>query len=105
MSVIITEKIPENCKKCPLSYRDNYFSQNPPLQCNFVYAPLGLAEDERHNDCPLKSVDGLIEKIESINSTDYGSVSSYEAHNAVRDVKRDIIEIIKEYCGMEAKED
>ena len=36
----------------------------------------------------------LIEDIDKINYTDYGSISNYEAHSAVREVLRDIENII-----------
>jgi hypothetical protein len=50
MSVILVDKIPQNCGECPLCYEDNYFSINPPLQCNFVYAPMGLDRTKRYED-------------------------------------------------------
>ena len=42
------------------------------------------------------NVDILREQIEKINCVDYGSMFSYEAHDAVRDVLRDIEMIIDE---------
>lgn len=36
----------------------------------------------------------LIEDIDKINYTDYGSICSYEAHSAVREVLRDVENII-----------
>jgi len=38
--------------------------------------------------------DILIEKIENINCIDYGTIGSYEAHNAVRDCLSDILNLI-----------
>lgn len=38
--------------------------------------------------------DKLEEKIEEINSIDYGSMDSFEAHNAVSDCLRDIVRMI-----------
>ncbi|MDD3142537.1 MAG: hypothetical protein PHX08_26730 [Lachnospiraceae bacterium] len=38
--------------------------------------------------------DKLEEKIEEINSVDYGSMDSFEAHDAVRDCLSDIVRII-----------
>lgn len=100
MSVILTEKIPENCKKCPLSYRNDYFLQNPPLQCNFVYAPFGLAENERHKDCILKSVDGLIKFIIKHSYPVRYDKNSIEQGMTITGVEQ----AIKEYCGMEENE-
>lgn len=48
-----------------------------------------------------KSIKELIKKIESLNPVDYGSMSSYEAHNAAREVKYDILNIIEEYFEVE----
>jgi hypothetical protein len=39
-------------------------------------------------------MDALKEKVEKINCVDYGSMFSYEAHSAVRDVLSDIERII-----------
>ncbi len=42
------------------------------------------------------NVDILRKQIDKINCVDYGSIYSYEAHNAARDVLRDIEMIIDE---------
>ena len=39
--------------------------------------------------------DALQEHIEKINSVDYGSMSSYEAHSAVKDCLHDVILIVE----------
>lgn len=100
MTVILVDKIPQNCGECPLCYEDNYFSINPPNQCNFAYAPMGLDITKKHEDCPLKSVDGLVERINKLaySETEYG-IEEFDASKIVR--LDDLIEVIKEYCGME----
>lgn len=93
MTVILVDKIPQNCGECPLCYEDNYFSIDPPNQCNFAYAPMGLDITKKHEDCPLKSVDGLIEKIDKkANSGQWSEATVYGMKKAIA--------IIKEYCGM-----
>ena len=47
-------EMPESCANCDMSYRDDYFSYNPPLKCPLVYCPMGLNENEKHKDCPLR---------------------------------------------------
>lgn len=48
----ITE-IPKTCEKCPFSYYDEYFENDPPLMCNFVYCDTGLDPLSKHKDCPI----------------------------------------------------
>ena len=43
----------------------------------------------------LIDADKLYEEIEQINSCDYGSIFSYEAHNAASDVLQDIKVLIE----------
>lgn len=100
MSVIITGMdMPDNCLECPCLHNGEYGSFEKSW-CN-LDSKLRISDRNCPNGCKMKSVDGMIEKIEKINPTDYGCISSYETHNAVRNVKRDIMDIIKEYCGME----
>lgn len=102
MTVILVDKMPQNCGECPLRYEDSYFSMNPPTQCNFVYAPVnGLDVTRKHEDCPLKSIDGLIEKI-----TEYRNKNAGDDEFNVGQLWGidEVTEIIKEYCGMEDAE-
>ena len=52
----ITE-IPKICGKCPFSYYDHYFENDPPLKCNFVYCGAGLDPLSKHKDCPIIDTD------------------------------------------------
>ena len=47
--------------------------------------------DERN----LIDVDKAIEEIEKINCVDYGSMFSYEAHDAAREVLRDVVGVLE----------
>ena len=79
MSVIVKEiDMPENC-----------------LECQVNCLRIG-----RKAECPLKSVDGLIEKIDKLaySETEYG-IEEFDASKIVR--LDDLVEVIKEYCGME----
>lgn len=40
-------------------------------------------------------LESVIERLENINSVDYGSMFSYEAHSAVKECMKDVIEIVK----------
>ena len=107
MTMILVDKLPQNCGECPLSWPDNYFSENPPLRCNFVYAMMGLNESKRHEDCPLKSVDGLIEKLNHCVDRKLSftlacnDLNERQKHMGAVDIYRRCISIIKEYCEME----
>ena len=53
----------------------------------------GIGHNKKHEDCPLKSVDGLIEKIDKkANSGQWSEATVYGMKKAIA--------IIKEYCGM-----
>lgn len=91
MAVIVT-KAPKSCFECPA----------------FATKACGLwdkaktysdQKTRRHEDCPLKSVEGLIERIrrqEFVHHTDNGGY--YMEPAEIKDV---VISIIKEYCGLE----
>lgn len=40
-------------------------------------------------------VDKVVEELESLNPVDYGSPFSYEGHNCARELKTDVINIVK----------
>ena len=89
MSVIVTGiDMPKNCKECELTFLDTgddaYFGTNC-NRCIYDYAEI-CHDDKRWDDCPLRSVEGLIEKIEERRSKQNCSCS-------------DCIDIIREYCG------
>ena len=98
MSVIITGMdMPENCANCPLTYLDTgddaYWGLNE-YRCVKDNGLIDIHDKERLDDCPLKSVDGLIDKIEI-------EICSRNYYTRETDTRDKIIEIIKEYCGME----
>lgn len=84
MSVIVTGiEMPVKCSDCKLR------------------KPLKLHPDDcLLCGCPLKSVDGLIEKINKLaySETEYG-IEEFDASKIVR--LDDLVDAIKEYCGME----
>lgn len=90
MSVILTGRdMPDSCESCRLQFSN----------CDIRYN-LGVIEStrlkldkKRHPDCPLKSVEGLIEKIRKMPNDN----PSYWHTCDVVD-REDLIEIIKEYC-------
>lgn len=88
MSVILNDmELPKDCMKCPL---DNF------LICKVSH---GLCtSDYRPSHCPLKSIEGLIEKIEHITpkaTIRYGKLS---IDSCLMIPVHKVIETIKEYC-------
>lgn len=53
----------------------------------------------------LINADELLKKVESINSCNYGSMFSWEAHSAASEVLRDIIQLIEITPTIETKGD
>ena len=101
MSVIITNRNkPKDCLHCWNHYDCDYYLAEP-------------VEGYMDKNCPLKSVDGLIEKMQSEISklrdynTKLNQESDYYSTPEIQNVSGNIkgllraIEIIKEYCGME----
>ena len=103
MSVIITGMdMPENCIKCNsmncfLPYKKN--TNREVVKKKYMTV--------RHEDCPLKSVDELIELIESDENITtferFMTMGGFKFKNMIP-VER-AIDIIKEYCGMEDNDD
>ena len=93
--MILIDKMPENCALCPLSYRDGYYSYEP-MVCSILHEELYYFLDSRHKDCPLKSVDGLIEKIKNIEM-----LRCKDNSGNVFVLEKDLFKCIKEYCEME----
>lgn len=94
MAVIVTGmEMPESCSVCPL--HTEYMSN---IICGKTGSKIGItcACYERMKDCPLKSVEGLIEKIKTDMSRfmydDYGNTTT--EHDV-------LVGIIREYCGLE----
>lgn len=86
MSVIIKGmEMPRNCMFCPLYVRDSESKH-----CAVTDKWNAVSGINRLDDCPLKSIEGLIEEIVE----KYGHSTSLE----VLDTYHGIIGIIKEYC-------
>lgn len=66
----------------------------------FDVKEIGLKRSEH---CPLKSVDGLIEKLNKAGANNDKSVFK-NLHPSYVQGLRDAVKIIKEYCGMEDAE-
>ena len=88
MSVILNIDMPESCNKCPL---------NDGVHCYITGKDWNWGMSKRRSDCPLKSVDGLIEKIENRRYTN----KFHFEQNANSTGLASAIEIIQEYCEME----
>lgn len=100
MSVIMSE-MPDDCLECPLSYFDYYFTDIP-LRCPLMSDRIELDKTKRHKDCPLKSIDGLIEKLNKAGADNDKSVFKNLHPSYVQGLK-DVVKIIKEYCDMEGE--
>lgn len=103
MAVIVTGMgIPKNCASCDLTYLDTgddaYFGANE-YRCVIDDSIIDCNASDRAYDCPLKSVEGLIEQIrrqEFAHFTDNGGY--YMTPAEIKDV---LETIIKRYCGLE----
>lgn len=96
MSVIVTGiEMPKSCVRCDLCDSGGY--------CRALQRQTDKNVNERYKRCPLKSVDGLVERINKLaySETEYG-IEEFDASKIVR--LDDLIEVIKEYCGMEDAE-
>ena len=86
MAVIATGMdMPKSCWECPLTEKMSCF--------NFDFED----SEKRPKDCPLKSVEGLIEKINNLSDTIRGIRSDGNCFFTPEEV----IKIIKEYCELE----
>lgn len=93
MSVILTGMdMPNMCGRCKLWDIDRKICTRL-VQTN---------EDKmtRRNDCPVKSVDGLIEKMEKFGGHEKKSVYKNLNPSYVQGLK-DAIKMVKEYCEQE----
>lgn len=91
MAVIIPKMdIPESCADCELItgiITNGYGSFG---RCSLIFGSwINILAYERRDDCPLKSADGLVEKIED---------AIYAANSDEESIKEMAITIIKEYC-------
>ena len=96
---MIVNKMPDNCVECPLSYWDYYFSDLP-LRCPLMSDHVEVTKSKRHEDCSLKSIDGLIEILNKVGADNDKSVFKNLHPSYIQGLK-DAVKIIKEYCGME----
>ena len=86
MSVIVTDMdMPKCCRDCDYECINDIFVSDIILKSEYIH--------KRHEDCPLKSVEGLIEKIKEywIQCDDLLQAPTL----------RGIRKIIKEYCEVE----
>ena len=94
MSVIITDmKMPNNCRECSFVIGKGDYRYCPKVvddDCRMRDVSRNFKE--RHYDCPLRSVDGLIDEINKGVST-----FNFFAEKAVAQVT----EIIRDYCEVE----
>lgn len=89
MSVILTgNKFPTNCLGCEFCADSEGY-----VHCQMTEKKVGTTVGlyERMKDCPLKSIEGLIDKISKyLYENEFGS-----------EYRSDIADLIKEYCRME----
>ena len=92
MAVIITDMdMPKSCVECD-KRKFNKCYINGAMVIEHEYRN---NDKKIHPDCPMKSVDGLIQTLrDQFADEDGNAVGEYWKHE-------DVIEIIKEYCGME----
>lgn len=84
MSVIVTGMdMPERCHTCGLKLKGT---------CPRLIKSVSVLQKTRLEDCPLKSIDGLINKVYQLDF-DYGD---YYDHTS--EIQDKIIATIKEYC-------
>lgn len=106
MSVILTDvDIPKNCSECPCLHHGEYGAFEKSWCA--LDGELQIFENERPSGCGIKSMDGLIEKLEGIgmNQLRLGlSINdSFERIKYIHSAQqyKYIIQLIKEYCGAE----
>ena len=98
MAVIITDmEMPNSCADCPLCHckgKDDPWNYS----CFATMDDINIEEwdKQRYMTCPLKSVDGLIEKI-----TAYAQAPNLSDKSGVEDGLLLAVRLIKEYCGGE----
>lgn len=77
MNDVYVDKLPKNCEKCPCySYSEGFcncecwYQKYGEIKDVAEYTHLGLKENERPTDCPLKSLtDRLAEEFEALKET------------------------------------
>ena len=92
MALILTDmKIPNNCRECSFVIdKGDYRYCSRLVNDNCSMRDVSRNFKERHYDCPLRSVDGLIDEINK-------GASTVNAENAVAQVT----ETIRDYCEVE----
>lgn len=89
MNVIIKD-MPTNCKECMFAYWD--MSEFPRVK-RCVFDDYEIYSEMRHIECPLKSIDDLIYKINEINEFSRDEIEEM--------YMTEILNTIKEYCEVE----
>ena len=90
--ILIDMKMPRSCQDCPA------FGTKACDKWD-KHKTFSDQRTKRHNDCPLKSIDGLIEKIEQDDEIFMYNKSKYTAETVIPLWR--LRQIIKEYCGGE----
>ena len=101
MSVIVTEMdMPETCYSCKFCQEDDQLRD----YCGITYDAIWYGEKERLKDCPLKSVDGLIQKMKFFAKRQeeialaINDENKRYAHIQVANAYHHCGQVIKEYC-------
>lgn len=86
MSVIVRMDMPNRCYDCPICY--------DMMGCPITGNGLDWENYDKVKleDCPLKSIDGLIEKITQLHTQE--NTEGQDMYQAY-----DVVKTIKEYCG------
>ena len=93
MSVIVGIDMPKSCAECPICHPKG---KDEPWNFACFHKMLDIDinkwDEERHIDCPIKSIDGLINKVYQLDF-DYGD---YYDHTS--EIQDKVIATIREYC-------
>ena len=103
MAVIVTDMdMPKSCSECRRV--DRFFCENEHGN-ELCFDESGYYEEwvdeRRHENCPLKAVEGLLNEIESFG---YKEIDEDTTISAIVSVD-DVVGKIKEYCVIEADKD
>lgn len=90
--IVTGMEMQKGCGGCFMSKNDFCTKWVEVERCNF--------NKKRSKDCPLKSVEVLIEKIER----EYPHNQCTDVLSGYAEAIEDVLKIIEEYCGMEEKD-
>lgn len=95
---MIVKELPQGCDSCFCSYVD-YCYEEYVLWCGALDECVTGNQYDRPNNCPLKSIDGLIEKINEQEFTHHNGDNHWYMTPA--EIKEIVGNIIREYCEVE----